>query len=234
MPHRAVLMLALLCHLALLPRPFFAQNEEEVTGESPPSTSPDGKFLVRLPNDEQRLKLGENDVPKPALYEVKTGRHIACEQLDSMEAFVSSLGVVWSKDSTRVAFNHRVRGRYLTTDLYELKDGKCIQLATPEEPLQEFLERDKAAQIKKLGLQPDVDQRQIYDEFTVRRWIDAATVEIDAKSFISVPKKAKPADKDENAENVFVEARVRFILQLDAKEKAKEWKILKSEPIKEG
>jgi hypothetical protein len=229
MHHRTAPTLALLCHAALLLAPCSSAQD----GPKPevPSKSPNGKFVVRLLTEAERAKVGEDDAPTVGLYDVKAGRRIACPVLDGLEAFPESLSVVWAKDSTRVAFNHRAGGRYYTTQLCELKDGKSVDLPSPEEPVLEFLRREKANQVKQLGLKPDAYQRRIHDEVELRRWIDATTIEVDGHSISTVQVKKKPDDEDEEGETVDLDAKARFTLQLDPKKKA--WKILKSQPLKE-
>lgn len=227
---RAIVGVSLLALIFILPAPCFSA-EEEAPGQEPPSKSPDGKYLVRSPNEEQREKLKEDEVPKLGLYEQPSGRHVECPILDSMEGFMESLRVVWSKDSTHMAINFRSGGRYYTTSLCELKDGKSINLPDPEDMLLGFLDSQKAAQIKEMGLKPNVFQRRILDVVAVRRWIDATTIEVDAHSMRTVPVRLKGQAEDEEPEIVYVSAKFRFLLKLDSKKK--EWKILKSEKLKE-
>jgi hypothetical protein len=227
---RAIVGISLLALISLLYAPCFSAEEED-PGQDLPSKSPDGKWLVRSPNDAEREKLKEDEAPKLGLYEVSTGRLVACPLLDAFEGFMESLRVVWSKDSTHVAFNYRAGGRYYSTDLCELKDGKITSLPSAEEMLLGFLDQVKASQIKEMGLKPGVYQRRIHDEVTTRRWIDANTVEVDAHSIRTVPVKIKDQAEDEEPEIVDVAARFRFLLKLDSKKK--EWKILKSEKLKE-
>jgi hypothetical protein len=228
---RAIVGISLLALISLLLAPCFCAEEEEEPAQELPSKSPDGKWLVRSPNDAEREKLKEDEAPKLGLYEVSTGRHVACLLLDTFEGFTETLQVVWSKDSTRMAFNFRAGGRYYSTALYELKEGKFIDLPAPEDMLLGFLDQVKAAQIKEMGLKPGVYQRRIHDEITTRRWIDANTVEVDAHSIRTVPVKLKGQAEDEEPEIVDVAAKFRFLLKLDAKKKG--WKIVKSEKLKE-
>ncbi|QIF05742.1 hypothetical protein [Roseimicrobium sp. ORNL1] len=221
-----VVGLSLLSVFFLLSAPCFSADEEP--GQELPTKSPDGKWLIRMPNDAEREKLKEDEVPKAGLFELPSERRVECPHLDSMEGFVDSVRVVWAKDSAHVAFNYRAGGRYCSTDLCELKDGKITGLPSPEDMLFGFLNQVKATQIKEMGLKPGVYQRRIHDEVTTRRWIDASTVEVDAHSIRTVPVKAN--DKDEDPEIVDVEAKFRFTLKLDPKKK--EWKILKSEKLK--
>ena len=80
-----------------------------------------------------------------------------------------------------------------------------------------------------MGLPKDIYQRRIQDAFTVRNWIDNETVETDARSIRTVPVKSK--EKDAEPDIVDVDAYFRCTLKFDAKKK--EWKILKSEKLKE-
>jgi hypothetical protein len=225
---RTVIEISLLSLLCFLQPPCLCLSAEEEAAKELPSHSPDQTFLIRMPNEAEREKLGENDLPKPGLYEVKSGRHVACLPLDSMEGFVDSLRVVWSKDSTRVGFNFRAGGRYYTTLLCGLKAGESIDLPSPEDLLLSFLNQDKAARIKQMRLKKDVYQRRIHDEVTLRRWMDENTIEADAHSISTVSVQSK--EEDAEPDTVDVEAKWRFTLKWDANEQ--EWKIVKSIKLK--
>lgn len=224
---RAHVEVVLLSLLFLLPPQWISADDE--AGKELPSQSPDGKFLIRTPNEAERKTLGENDVPKPGLFDVKSGRHVACLPLDSMEGFVDSLRVVWSEDSTRVAFNFRAGGRYFTTVLCELKAGESINLPSPESLLLDVLTEEKDATIKGMGLAPDVYKRRILDAVTTQRWIDENTIEVDGHSIITVPVKSEM--KDAEADTEIVEAKSRFTLKWDASKE--EWKIIQSKTLTE-
>jgi hypothetical protein len=226
---RAVVGISLLALGLLLPSP--GSSEDEEPGEEVPTKSPDGKFLLRAPNDAEREKLKEDEAPKLGLYEMPSGKRITCPPLDNLEGFLDSLRVIWSKDSTHMAFNFRAGGRYYTTALCEVKTGKTVDLPSPEDLCLGFLRREKAAQVKELGLKPDVYQRRIHDAVSVRRWIDGSTIEVDAHSISTVSVKENEKDEDEEPEIVDIAAQVRFTLKLDAKKKA--WKIVKTEKLKE-
>src|SRR3954464_10815919 len=73
---RGSIELLLLGNLFTMPLNCFSAEKE--AGQELPSKSPNDKLPVRTPTDEERLKLGENEVPKSGLYEHDS--HAACHR----------------------------------------------------------------------------------------------------------------------------------------------------------
>lgn len=95
---------------------------------------------------------------------------------------------MWAPDSKRFAYNCRLGGRYESTELYQLRNGKWVKLRSPEnEETTRPLDRAKAKQIGDLKLPADVYQRRIWDTWRVRNWLDANTAILYVQSTRTVP-----------------------------------------------
>ena len=203
--------------------------DDDEPGKAMPAASPDGRWIVRRLSEEEITKSGvkvdDNFENLPGIFDATTGARLCNAPQEGLGGFYESVRVVWSKDSNRLALNFRAGGRYFATSLSTFDGKKVHELPSPEDVLTGVLTKEKAAQIKAIGLKPDVYTRRIHDSFTTRRWIDGNTVEIDAHSIRTVTVKAKGED-----EIMDLEARFRCTLKFDAK--SKQWKLLKAEKLK--
>ena len=197
---------------------------EDDPGQSPPSKSPNGRFVFRDLNAKELAKLGDNGGSTQAVFDAGSPKPVLADC--SFISFPESASAVWSKDSTRLALNYRAGGRYATTSLFKWDGKKFVEVPSPEDLLSALVTGAKRKEVKALGLKPDAYQRRISDGFATRRWVDENTIEAVADSTSSVLVK----DKDgEDSVDVFV--KFRCTLKLDPK--AGTWKILKSEKLKE-
>jgi hypothetical protein len=118
-----------------------AQNSEE---PEKPSQSPDGKWEYRLldPEDDQSVD------QTPAIVKSDTDDVGAKFPDDGVRSFAEAATVVGAPDSKHFAFNYRAGGRYVTTALYELRNGRWKRLRSPETEASHTLEEAKATQIR--------------------------------------------------------------------------------------
>lgn len=97
--------------------------------------------------------------------------------------------VIWAPDSRRFAFNYRSGTRYCTCAAYELAGSTWKVLPDFEEKagsVQKAIAAAKLAQIRRLKLPADANQRRIDDTWRALRWLDNATLELFAYSESSV------------------------------------------------
>jgi len=203
-----------------------AHAEDDPGGELP-STSPNGRFVIRQIDDKEQVKFGKDNDSSLAIFDTKTRKLVSIVPSEIGIAFPESLYVIWSKDSTRLALNFRAGGRYCITSLLRLDGGKFIELPSPVETLEALAAKTKLEAVKSMGLNPDTYQRRIYDTFVTRRWLDGNTIEADARSVSSVLIKEKDG---ENSEDVI--ASFRCIVKWNSKTKT--WTILKTKKLKEN
>jgi hypothetical protein len=132
--------------------------------ESPPdrsSVSPDKKWECQRPDEDDLgpkiVKAGTNEV--------------ALDLSDECRGSVD-----WSPDSKRFALTCRERGRSNGgTSLYQLRGAEWKPLKSPNDDVQEILNKAIAAQVKKSGLPKKTDLRLIWETLEVRRWVDSNT-----------------------------------------------------------
>ena len=218
----AIMKTATLSLALLLSLHAFAEDEP---GQPMPATSPDGRFVFRQLDESEQAKLGADPQSVPGVFDAKTRKRLFTIPDDMYNSFTEAIRVVWSKDSTRLAFNFRAGGRYYTTALYKLDGTKFIEIPSPEETLSALPAREKIVQIKAMGLKADAHQRRIHDECTTRRWLDGNTIEVDARSESTVLLSQTDENDIDGVSGAF-----RCTAKFDPK--TKKWKILKSEKLK--
>lgn len=82
----------------------------------------------------------------------------------------------WAPDSKRFALNCGFRGRFNGgASLYQLGGDKWKTLKSPNDDVQEILDKAIAAQVKKRGLPKKTDLRLIWETLRVDHWIDSNT-----------------------------------------------------------
>lgn len=122
--------------------------------------------------------------------------------------------VLWAPDSKRFALNYG-RGRVHQTSLYQLRGDQWKTLKSPEDGVQEVLDKTISAQVKKRGLPKKTDLRLIWETLEVRRWGDSNTAVLYAGLHEAVR---------ENLERRF-DVDFVFILKFD---NAGNWKVIKA------
>lgn len=221
MSMKTAFVAGLLCLVLTSNRQALAEDDP---GQSPPATSPNGRFVFRDLDKKELANLGNQGGSTQAVFDTKTRKPVLADC--QFISFPESASAVWAKDSTRLALNYRAGGRYATTSLFKWDGKKFLELPSPEESLEALVTEEKLKGIKALGLKPDSYQRRISDSFTTCRWIDPNTIEAVAHSISSVMIKNKDGEDSED-----VCAGFRCTMKLDPK--AGKWKILKSEKLKE-
>ncbi|MDQ6939200.1 MAG: hypothetical protein M3119_03490 [Verrucomicrobiota bacterium] len=166
--------------------PLIAWSQE--SGESRRFPSPDKKFEYRVVAEEG------------VIVDNATGQVVfKIEEATSGTLAVESGKVLWAPDSRRFAFNYRSGGRYYACNIYELAGNEWQVLPDlPEEAtvVNDMIKRGELRDRKRLGVSKNASRRRIMDEWKVRRWIDADTVEVFAMSQGSVVIDKKTEDVD--------------------------------------
>ena len=178
--------------------------------------SPDGKFVMKFTDADPDVPFG--------IFDKASGKLLLKAPDDVVNSFTETVVCVWSPDSRQFALNFRAGGRYNTAFVFRWNGKAFVELPSFEEMLAAKLDEEKAKELKEGGFKKDAYQRRIWDSFTVRRWIDADTLEVDAYSI-----RAVAIDGDDSAG---ITGSIRFQLQRDKKGK---WKITKQKhvPIEE-
>ena len=186
----------------------------------PDSASPDGKWECRRTEIDEAMAEKGVDTDRAI---VRAG---TTERVVELPLTVGGQGndepcVLWAPDSKRFAYNLRAGGRYNTTQVYQLRNGKWIELRSLEsEETTAPLDRVQTAQLRKLGVPKDSHRRRIWDTWEVRRWIDARTAMLYVHSVETVLVKKK-----EEEEIVELAAHFLFTIRFDERGN---WKIIKS------
>lgn len=122
--------------------------------------SPDNQWDYQYTSDGERAGI------------LKAGtKEVALDLSDECQGSVH-----WSPDSKRFALNCRFGGRFNGgASLYQLRGDKWKTLKSPNDDVQEILDKAIAAQVKKRGLPKKTDLRLIWETLEVRRWVDSNT-----------------------------------------------------------
>jgi hypothetical protein len=95
--------------------------------------------------------------------------------------------IVWAPDSKRFAYNFRAGGRYETTQVYQLTNGRWKELRSLESKATSApLKRVQTAQLAELKLPKDTYRRRIWDTWEVTKWENAHTAILHANSIETV------------------------------------------------
>ena len=190
----------------------------------PDSASPDGKWVCRRTEIDESA--AENGVDS-TLGIVRAGtKKVAVELPISLGSNDADVNIIWAPDSKRFAYNFRAGGRYNTTQVYQLRDGKWVELESLEsEETSEPLNRVQSAELTKLGLPEDTHRRRIWDSWEVRKWNDARTAVLYTYSAETVMVKEK--GEDELAD---LSAHFLFTIKFDERGN---WKITKTHQMSE-
>ncbi len=166
--------------------PLYAWSEE--SEQSPRFPSPDKKFEYRVVEEEG------------VIVDNATGQVVfKIEEATSGTLAVESGKVLWAPDSRRFAFNYRSGGRYYACNIYELAGNEWKALPDlPEKAtvVNDMIKRAELRDRKRLGVTKNASRRRIMDEWKVRRWINADTLEVSAMSSGSVVTDKKTDDVD--------------------------------------
>lgn len=198
-----------LCVLACIFAGAHVPAQESVREDIP---SPDGKFVFKFDKADPEVPFG--------IFAKETGAILVKAPEEANNAFVDSVKCIWSPDSKQFALNYRAGARYETAQVYRWNGKAFVELPSFEEMLADKLEAEKEKKYKAAGIKKDVYKRRIWDCYRVRRWIDAATVEVDAYSI-----RAVVVDGEESAD---FDGTLRFRLQ---RNKKGAWVIVKQENI---
>ena len=87
--------------------------------------------------------------------------------------FASSAEIVWAPDSKRLAINCRSGSHFTGTYLYQLKDDKWVDLASPVDATLERLKKAKSAERNKKNRSEETSDEPDFDSWIVERWTDA-------------------------------------------------------------
>lgn len=134
--------------------------------------------------------------------------------------------LLWAPDSKRFAYNYRAGGRYETTNVYQLRNGKWTELRSLEsKETSTPLKRAQSAQLAELKLPEDTDRRRIWDSWQVTRWEDARTAVLYAHSIEHIT-----TQKDDDEEIRDLEAHFVFTIRFDDRGK---WRVIKTHQMSE-
>lgn len=203
---RTLFQLSLLAALLSASPAVFSEEEHK---EVP---SPDQHFVFKFTDTDPDVPFG--------IFEKESGKLLFKAPQDTITSFVNAVSCVWSPDSKQFALNCRMGARYNTTLVYRWSGKAFVELPSLEEMLSAKLDEEKAKELKKGGFKKDAYQRRIWDSFSVRRWIDVNTIEVDAYSI-----RAVAIDGDDSAD---ITGSIRFQIQRDKKGK---WKITKQSHV---
>lgn len=178
--------------------------------------SPDGRFLMKFTGANPDIPFG--------IFEKESGKLLLKAPDETVNSFTETVACVWSPDSKQFALNCRMGARYNTTLVFRWNGKAFTESPSFETMLSVKLDDEKAKELKEGGFKKDAYQRRIWDSFTVKRWIDVSTLEVDAYSI-----RAVTISEDDSTD---VSGSIRFQLQRDKKGK---WKITsqKHVPIEE-
>jgi hypothetical protein len=194
------------------------EGDDRVT---PNSASPDGKWVCRRPEIDEAA--AQNGVSSDCAI-VRAGTTKPVVELPLyVGAGVDSdkvCKVLWAPDSKRFAYNYRAGGRYESTNVYQLRDGKWSELRSLEaDETSQPLKRVQTAQLRKHKLPEDTYRRRIWDTWEVTRWADAHTAILYVYSIKTVT--LKEGD-DEMAD---LAAHFLFTIRFDDRGK---WRVIKA------
>ncbi|HEX8280983.1 MAG TPA: hypothetical protein VF551_06380 [Chthoniobacterales bacterium] len=188
----------------------------------PGSASPDKKWQIRrttiteeaaekgVDSDRALVRAGST---RPI---VKLPLHVGDSDAADEEATI-----VWAPDSKRFAYNYRAGGRYETTQVYQLRNGRWKELRSLESKATSApLDRVQTAQLAELKLPKDANRRRIWDTWEVTKWEDARTAILYANSIETVL--VKKAGEEELEE---LSAHFLFTMSFDEQGN---WRVIKT------
>jgi len=133
--------------------------------------------------------------------------------------------VLWAPDSKRFAYNYRAGGRYQTTNVYQLRDGKWTELRSLEaDETSEPLDGVQTAQLRKHKLPKDTRRRRIWDTWEVTRWADARTAILYVFS--------NEAATAENGDGEMVDLAAHFLFTIRFDERGN-WRVIRTHQMSE-
>ena len=128
--------------------------------------------------------------------------------------------VLWAPDSKRFAYNYGAGGRYGTTNVYQLRDGKWTELRSLEaDETSEPLDRAQTKQLREHKLPEDTRRRRIWNSWEVTKWADART----AILYVFLREAATPQNGD--GETLDLAAHFLFTIRFDERGN---WRVIKT------
>lgn len=200
--------------LAVAPASLAGDNEQAIP-------SPDGQFCFEIAADDN------NPFGIARITSKETGKAVWETPEEARNSFTEDSRCVWSPDSKKFALNYRAGGRYETMDIFRWDGGVFVPSPSFEELFSSRLAAAKEKQLRKLvdklpedfagkkALLEGANQRRIWDNFTVRRWIDGNTFEATAYSISFVC----PGIEENDGENI--SGALRFVLHIDDRGRCK-------------
>lgn len=194
---------------------------------TPAVLSPDGKFSAEIVEAE-----ADNPFASVRIVSKENGKTVWESPEESRSSFTADSKCLWSPDSQKFALNCRAGGRYETTEVFRWDGKTFVPLPSIEELFTPRLEAAKEKQLGELARElPDFpdkmatlrrNQRRIWDNFTVRRWIDGNTLEATGYSVRLVT----PGLEENDGEDIH--GALRLVLRSDARGR---WKIIEEKSI---
>lgn len=142
--------------------------------------APDGnrsRFAGLDISPDNKWEYQEPEATEPRIVKAGTNEVVLDLSDDECSGFPAS--VIWSPDSKRFAFECHMGGRWNGgASLYQLSDDKWKVLKSPNDAVQEILDKAIAAELKKSGLPKKTDLRFIWGKVEVHqnRWVDSSTL----------------------------------------------------------
>ena len=153
------------------------------------------------------------------------------ELADVTGRFTRGATVQWAPDSSKVAANGFADGRYENCVIFKRTEDGLTELPGPEEAIADVLEQAMTAVRKRNKLPENAYQRRIWDKFTVRKWIDADTIELLVHcSRIEYPRDAHGKTHDEDGYQFSVNLRCTLKLKDDDQK----WEVLETREVGES
>lgn len=223
---RALSLLAVLAWTPL--RAQDGRTEAKLAEDNPtkpfrPLPSPDGHWQYCLLT--QSGEEGEAPGLAPVIVKARTGEVVLKLEKPWSGSSSDRESVRWAPDLRRLAYSYQSGGRYRTAELYQLREGKWVALRSPEAPeTTRPLTRVQDAQARKLNVPKDTPRQRRDVDWTVRRWVDANTVELYVFSNYAVEVPATGITEELKAEFLFT-------LKFDANGR---WKVTRTHQLTEA